>query len=262
MPEETKRTLFQKAEKVLDPARKLQGHIGGMDVGDYGYIAGIFLHSAVDDFATTFILLEKDIVSGAFLTLRRLCELDIDLRFIGNRPAERARQFRYYGTIQQEERVRLLEKADWARAMATDEMRRNAIRAACEDAMRELGYEKAPRRWSPRYDWASKCREIDNKLREAGRKLRGMMFERSYEVVYKYCCGYTHPSAFGLGQFIKDVPGRPPMYVQPVREGLTVAALAISIFLDIVLEVNRVFNAGLDEEILEIYKGLDGWVPF
>lgn len=266
MAKETKQTLFQRAETVLEVARKLQNHVGGMNTegkegGAYLYISSIFLHSAADDFATTFILLEKDIVSGAFLSLRRLCELDIDLRFIGNSPVERSKQFLYYGAIQQEKYLSLLEKADWAKSAAIDETKRNNIRLSSEEAMRELDYKKPPRQWSPQ-TWASKCLEIDRKLSKAGRKLKGMMFERSYEVVYKYCCGYSHPSAWGLTQFIEDVPGGAPMYVQPVKEGLMVAALAISIFLDIVLVVNRVFSADLDEEILEIYKGLDGWMPF
>jgi len=274
-PRESKQTLFRLADKILTIAQKLLERIGGMRTGDeenleahceqggvYLYIAGLFLHSAAADFGVIFFLLEKEFINGAFPLLRRLCELAIDLRFIGNCPAERSRQFCYYGKIQVEEHLRLLEKADWTKTVAVDEAKRNSIRVASEEAMKALGDPKVPFRWSPHYSWMKKCLEIDRKLQESGQKLRGMPFVRSYEVVYKYCCAYTHPSYFGLTTFVKDIPDEVPIYAQPVREGLIIAALANTIFLDIILIVDQIFGTGLDGEISEIYKRLDGWGPF
>jgi len=275
MPKETMKTLFRRAEEVLTLEQKLAERIGGLDVGYEGdfeaycrqggaylYIAGIFLHSAADDFGAIFLLLQKEFINGAFLSLRRLVELDIDLRFIGNCPAERSKRFLYFGSIQQEKSIQALERAELAQTAGADEDKRDLIRADYEVAMKFLANKKAPSKapsqWS-RHNWKSKCQEIDRKLRETNRELRGTTFERTYEVIYRRCCAYTHPSAWGLANFVEDVQGEKPTYTQPAKEKPLIAALAVSGFLDIILNVNRIFSAGLDEEITQIYQGMQGW---
>ena len=259
MVKESKETLFKQAEMVLQLAQQLTKRIEGTDAGyegdrdawfekggAYMLIAGIFLYSATDDFKTVFLLLDKELFNGAFLAFRRLFELNVDLRFIGKHPKKRAKEFLMFNYIQQEKLIQLLEK-HWQHSMYIDKGKRSAISTSYNDAMNTLGYKKPPLQWS-HTGWSDKCKEIG--------------WEKQYDIAYRLCCMYTHPSARGLGAFFKDLPGIGLTYMDPVELLPIIAPIAIACLLDIITNANRTLNAKMDEEITQAYQRLKGrgWV--
>jgi len=162
-PEESKRMLFKLAERISVVANSLMERIGGMDTGyegdfevwcehggAYMYVAGIIFHSAARDFETVFLLLDRELLNGAFLSFRRLFELSVDLRFIGRCPKERAGQFLNFVSIQEGERLQYIEEY-WP-GVEFDREKRSAILRNYRIAKSRLGYKP---KQEPRTRWSS-----------------------------------------------------------------------------------------------------------
>jgi len=266
-PKESKETLFRQAKKVMLLAKRLTEQVEGMDTGHEGdfdswfekggaymFIASIFLYSATDDFRTVFLLLDEELLNGAFFALRRLFELNVDLHFIGKCPGKRSKQFLYFESIQARKFIQYIEE-HWPN-VELDESGREKRSAVLKDyrvAKLELGYkqkdEPRTRSWS-RYSLEEKCRKLG--------------WRKQYDIIYRLCSMYTHPSARGLGSYVKSLPSGDLGYIKPAGLLHIVAPLAIASFLDITTNVNRILAAGMDGEIAKVYQDLRdrGWVKF
>jgi hypothetical protein len=262
----SKEYFFDKAHEVLILAQKLSNRVGGQDVGRegdfdtlckeggaYKFLACLFLLSATEGCDTTFLLLEKGLIDGAFLAVRRLLELYIDLRFIGLEPEGRAKQFIKFEPIQEATSLKIKEKY-FPGVFEISEEQRNLILSKSEDAMEDLGYKDPPRRWSPRYDYSAKCRKIDS-----GKQT---VWEKQYHTLYKFCCDYTHPSPRGMNSHLTERSDGNTIYDSPVEMMSIIAVIAINALLDIVFVANRTLNAGMNKQIDRFYKNLgkQGWV--
>ena len=244
---------FNKADEIFHTAEKLEKQIQGTDNGSmdnlddwcstgeaYKFIAGIILYNAVDDFRSIFILLEHNLFNGAFLSLRRLFELNVDLKFIGKNPKIRSKEFLMFGEIQRGAFLKIREK--YLEKPTIDTKRKENILADYKKAMDALGYKdlsKPPQKWA-RESWFKKCKEIK--------------WLKYYEMVYELCCSYTHPNAKGFGSFIKPLPNGDLGYIEPEILLHIIAPLAMGLILGIMDDVNKIFNAGLEIEINNIYE--------
>ncbi len=114
-----------------------------------------------------------------------------------------------------------------------------------EDAMKNLECQEQPdNTWSGRkWTWLNKCKEIG--------------WDKEYNVVYRFCCGFSHLSPYGLRQFFEISPNgtnkgfsyRPPKHLIHFFAGIS-----IDYYLRIVSGVNEVLSAGLDEQISEFQR--------
>ncbi len=259
---ESESNFFVLADKILLLAKELEKQIGGTDAGydgnmedwnrkngPYKMISSIILYSAADDFRAIFLLLQNNLLNGAFLSCRRLFELAVDLRFIGKKPDIRSKEFIMYDRIQQKEYLEVIEKY-WAIPLEMAEKykeQKEIIFRNYEEAMKSLNYKKPPRQWSCN-SYRQKCKEIE--------------WDKHYNIIYKLYSGYTHPSVRGLGNFLMDLPSGDLAYIQPENLAILIAPIAISSILDIISNVNKILNAGLETSINQIYQDLKnlGWI--
>jgi len=205
--EDSEKSQFKLAEQVYNLAHRLIERAEGIDIeyeagrieslfeegGAYILIAKTFLYSATDDFRAAFLLLEEQLYNLAFTALRRLFEFAVDLQFIGKRPEIYTKQYLLFEKIQIGKFVEYI-KQYWSDKII-DKERIEFIFKDAEEAKVSLGYnskKKPLKQWSS-YDYATKCREIG--------------WEKQYDLVYRLCCTYAHPSPHGLGSFLESLPG-------------------------------------------------------
>lgn len=212
------------------------------------FIAKVFLYTATDDFKATIILIENRLFNAAYMTIRRLFELAVDLRFIIRKPEERTKQFLMFEFIQREIFQRFFEEY-WPNLVSIKISKelRDLMSKDCEEAinwMKSLGYkgckmEKLPNQWSP-HSTRFKCEEIGQ--------------EKEYGRIYKYCCMFAHPSPRGLRSFMRELPGGGFEYSNPPDLIPVLARYAFRNYFHIVNDTNKILDAGLDAEIEDLLK--------
>jgi hypothetical protein len=235
--------MIKRAERI-----DIEYDVGNIDSlfkegGAYILIAKTFLYSAIDDFRATFILLKDRLFNVAFMALRRLFELAVDLQFIGKSLELHSKQYLLFEDIQAEKIIEYMSKY-WPNIISDKERveKKKSILKNAEKAKIILGYDKKKK---PPKDWsycnlADKCKEIG--------------WEKQYDLVYRLCCIYAHPSPRGFGSFLKQLPDGGFEYVKPVFFYDIIIPHTIRIFLYILEDANRILNTGLDEEINEIRR--------
>ena len=189
--------------------------------------------------------MKNDLLNAIILAFRRIFELSIDLKFIGKCPETRAKEFLLFEERQRKRRMEFIEDgALWKPEI--DEATRASILAGDEEAVkafRALGRKDKLHYWSC-YPLESKCVNIDSGSEKA-------TWKRYYDTIYRHCCTFTHPTMRGLMEGSSD---------NPVIQ-LSVFAYAITGFLTIVMDVNRVLACGMDREIKQVWDMVSqGWV--
>lgn len=254
----TKEFLFEMAEKasalaeqIIERSQKVDIELDPADLdslfkgnGARLVIAKMFLYGGNDDFKAFLLLVREELYNSAFIIVRRLFELAVDLCFIDKAPEERTRQFLMFESIQQEMRIRLLEKHFPDSAKHADEQARESKRANFRIAMRALGYkicEKPPSKWS-KYNLKERCEEIG--------------WQKHYDIIFRMCCEYTHTSSAGFGSFIEPLPEGGIVYTTPTDLLTIVFPWAISNFLDILNNANEILSTDMSQDIRAIAQEL------
>jgi len=181
---DSERILFTQAKRVLNLAEKLALAAGKAQynmVDDeefyrsgeaYKDIVKTFLNSAIEDSKAVILLLEARLFNGAFMELRRLFELLVDLLFIGKKPEGRSEQFLIYLFAQSKRIHGILTNSHPTYASLSDvKKQKESVDRLYKQAKRYLNSKRLPQ-WS-RYKWDDKCNEVN--------------LESGYKDIYSIC---------------------------------------------------------------------------